>query len=145
MERPVPGIGEVCDGLPVGELEGGGVHVGVAGVGPDVLGDPTGSVEMAGGDGDVGASAGERTCGLHADAGRGAGDYGALAGQVDALADFLRGVVPGERGGDERGHDSPSCRRVLYRAARALPRRRNESVAGAPYPGSTPQTQAVVT
>jgi hypothetical protein len=35
-----------------------------------------------------------RASALHADSGRGAGDDGALAGQVDALADLVGGGVP---------------------------------------------------
>ena len=121
MHRPGPEPGsEVPDRRRVGDVEGRGLHSRIPGGFSDLGCDPAAGVEPSHTENDVGACGGQRTCGLHADAGSRSGDDGATAGQVDIGKDI------GGRGGEpERGCKQWHCGpRALLSSSRFAARRR---------------------
>src|SRR5262249_43244563 len=92
VQRAVPARGERLDGLELGELEV--LH----GRGADLGRDALARGDVADGERDLRAGAGQRAGGLDPDAGRAAGDDRAPAGETDPLDDLRRGRLKAETG-----------------------------------------------
>ncbi len=108
MERTAPSRDEGGNRRLVGEIEATDVESLV----PGALGQPSccplAGIGVAHGEGDISASAGQRSCGLDSDSRRAAGDDRALASEIDSLNHLRGGRVEAKSGLDEgsRGHAS---------------------------------------
>ncbi|GAA3251312.1 hypothetical protein GCM10010493_26110 [Streptomyces lavendulae subsp. grasserius] len=92
MQRAPPVGGEGGDGRRIGEVEAGDAQVPVAGRRGDVLGHALARGHVADGQGDGRSGPGEDAGRSPAEAGGGAGDDRAAAGEVDAPSDVGGGA-----------------------------------------------------
>src|SRR2546423_10675092 len=79
------------------------------------LGRDGGRVQVAGGDGDIGAGRGQRAGGFPAQAGGAAGDDGAPPGQADPGDDVVGGRLGAERGSEEHTAELQSLAYLVCR------------------------------